>query len=87
MNDGPISGPKGHTVPPAALVGAGGGGGVESGTPESGAGPEAQFHARLQAMVLAGRYHGIELDPNEFRGPPSEPVPSAASLSEWAQCG
>ena len=39
---------------------------------------------RLQAMVQAGRYHGIELDPDEFRRPESETAPSAASLSQWA---
>jgi ATP-binding cassette subfamily B protein len=41
--------------------------------------------ARLLAMVMAGRYHGMELDPQEFRGPAGEKLPSAASLSTWAQ--
>jgi len=41
--------------------------------------------ARLQAMILAGRHHGIELDAGEFRGHPGEAAPSAAALSEWAQ--
>ena len=36
---------------------------------------------RLQAMVQAGRYHGVELDPNEFRRPAGETAPSAAALS------
>ena len=40
---------------------------------------------RLQAMVQAGRYHGVELDPNEFRRPAGETAPSAAALSQWAQ--
>jgi subfamily B ATP-binding cassette protein HlyB/CyaB len=40
---------------------------------------------RLQAMIQAGRYNGIELDPSEFRRPQGETVPSAASLSLWAQ--
>ena len=85
MNDGPISGPPGQTMPPAALVDTGGGG-DGSGAPGTGAGAESQsVHPRLQAMILAGRYHGIELDPNEFRCPPGEPTPPAAVLSEWAQ--
>ncbi|MEJ0018147.1 MAG: peptidase domain-containing ABC transporter [Acetobacteraceae bacterium] len=36
-------------------------------------------------MINAGRYHGIELDPNEFRGAAGDTSPSAASLSTWAQ--
>ena len=36
-------------------------------------------------MIMAGRYHGLELDPSEFRGPSGETEPSAASLSTWAQ--
>jgi ATP-binding cassette subfamily B protein len=36
-------------------------------------------------MIVAGRYHGLELDPNDFRGKPGERLPSAASLSTWAQ--
>jgi ATP-binding cassette subfamily B protein len=36
-------------------------------------------------MMMAGRYHGIELDPAEFRLPVGETEPSAASLSTWAQ--
>jgi ATP-binding cassette subfamily B protein len=39
---------------------------------------------RLQAMIQAGRYHGIELDPNEFRRMPGE-APSSSALSLWAQ--
>ena len=33
-----------------------------------GAAGEPPIHPRLLAMILAGRYHGIELDPGEFRG-------------------
>jgi len=43
------------------------------------------MHPRLLAMIVAGRYHGLELDPNEFRGAPGDESPSAASLSTWAQ--
>jgi ATP-binding cassette subfamily B protein len=39
---------------------------------------------RRQAMVQAGRYHGVELDPNECRTAGKAP-PSAAALSAWAQ--
>ena len=40
---------------------------------------------RLQAMIQAGRYHGVELDPNEFRRLAGESAPSAAALAQWAQ--
>jgi ATP-binding cassette, subfamily B, bacterial HlyB/CyaB len=40
---------------------------------------------RLQAMIQAGRYHGVELDPNEFRRPAGESAASAAALAQWAQ--
>jgi len=43
------------------------------------------IHPRLLAMMMAGRYYGLELDPIEFRGEGGEPVPSAAALSAWAQ--
>jgi hypothetical protein len=46
---------------------------------------EPPIHSRLLAMINAGRYHGLELDPGEFRGVPGDAVPSAASLSSWAQ--
>jgi len=35
-------------------------------------------------MLQVGRYHGVELDLNEFRRPSGE-VPTAAALSLWAQ--
>ena len=43
------------------------------------------IHPRLLAMMMAGRYYGLELDPIEFRGDPGEAAPSAAALSIWAQ--
>jgi subfamily B ATP-binding cassette protein HlyB/CyaB len=46
---------------------------------------EQPIHPRLLAIVLAGRYHGMELDPVEFRGTVGEKSPSAAALSTWAQ--
>jgi len=39
---------------------------------------------RLQALVMAARYYGMELDPGEFRNVEGAAVPSAASLSAWA---
>jgi subfamily B ATP-binding cassette protein HlyB/CyaB len=47
-------------------------------------GANARVHPRLQAIIQAGRYQGIELDPNEFKHTPGETVPSAAALSLWA---
>jgi len=43
------------------------------------------LHPRLQAMIRAAMYHGVELDPKEFKQPVSENDPSAAALSLWAQ--
>ena len=37
------------------------------------------------AMILAGRFQGVELDPHEFSQEPEETTPSAAALSLWAQ--
>jgi ATP-binding cassette, subfamily B, bacterial HlyB/CyaB len=49
------------------------------------ASPDTQLHSALQAMIQAGRHHGVELDPNEFPHTPNETNPSAAALSQWAQ--
>ena len=38
---------------------------------------------RLRAVVAAARFHGVDLDMSEFRGPPGEPYPSPASLVAW----
>ena len=43
------------------------------------------IHPRLLAMMMAGRYYGLQLDPIEFRGEAGETVPTAAALSTWAQ--
>ena len=40
---------------------------------------------RLQAIMQVARHHGVELDVNELRVAASEPLPSAAALSIWAQ--
>ena len=42
---------------------------------------------RLKAMLRVARYHGVELDPSEFRVASASPVPNAADLSQWAQNG
>jgi ATP-binding cassette, subfamily B, bacterial HlyB/CyaB len=60
------------------------GGGADTGVPVLlGVAEEPPIHPRLLAMIVAGRYHGLELDPNEFRGTPGDP--SAAALCTWAQ--
>ncbi len=58
----------GSQTDPAAIAaagGAGGGGasGANASTPALGGG----LDPRLQAMIMAARYHGVELDPGEFR--------------------
>jgi ATP-binding cassette, subfamily B, bacterial HlyB/CyaB len=48
----------------------------------------SRLRPRLRAMVQAARYHGIELDPDDFRPSQGEAVPSPTALSLWAQnCG
>jgi subfamily B ATP-binding cassette protein HlyB/CyaB len=43
---------------------------------------------RVQAMVMAARFYGTELDPADFHCARDEAVASAVSLSAWAQeCG
>jgi subfamily B ATP-binding cassette protein HlyB/CyaB len=43
------------------------------------------LHRRLQATIQAARYHGIDLDAQEFRHGNGETAPSAAELSLWAE--
>ncbi|WP_292263253.1 peptidase domain-containing ABC transporter [Mesorhizobium sp.] len=66
--------------------------GMPGGTSETGRSPGGpaefdQVGPRLKAMLRVARYHGIELDPNEFRAASAGPFPSATDLSEWAQNG
>ncbi|HET6185185.1 MAG TPA: peptidase domain-containing ABC transporter [Acetobacteraceae bacterium] len=42
-------------------------------------------HPRLQAVIMAGRYYGMELAPEEFRSIELTEIPSAASLAAWVQ--
>jgi len=89
ISDGTISGPPGQdrrsSAPVPAEASAGGSGSDAGGPGELGGAREVPVHPRLLAMIMAGRYHGIELDPAEYRMPMGETVPSAASLSVWAQ--
>jgi ATP-binding cassette, subfamily B, bacterial HlyB/CyaB len=43
------------------------------------------IHPRVQAVMVAARFHGMELDPSELVSTGAQDMPSAASLSEWAQ--
>ncbi len=87
ITDGTTAAPPGQdrqSAPP--LVAAAGGSGSDAGTPNDSGNPrEIPIHPRLLAMIMAGRYHGVELDPGEFRLPVRETEPSAAALSTWAQ--
>ena len=59
-----------------------GGDGTASATDNHGG---ASLHPRLQAVIVVGRYHGLELDPSDYKNRDGSPVPSAASLSAWVQ--
>ena len=88
ISDGHSSGQPwlGKTPGNSAVQSGGGGEGGRAGmsmgaeTPRSG-----PIHPRLLAMMMAGRYYGLELDPVEYRGEGGDPIPSAAALSTWAQ--
>jgi subfamily B ATP-binding cassette protein HlyB/CyaB len=82
VNDGHVSGRPGQSPQSVAA----GSSSADAGTPvQLGLAEEPTVHPRLQAMIIAGRYHGMELDPNEFRGTAGDKSPSARSLSSWAQ--
>jgi ATP-binding cassette subfamily B protein len=73
-------------VAAASPDGAGGGG--SSNTAEAAAAADGGGNGidpRLMAVIAAARFHGIELDPNEFRLGVGETQPTPASLSQWAQ--
>ena len=57
----------------------------EGGAADGDAPRGAPIHPRLMAMMMAARYFGLELDPNEFRNGPGETVPGAAALAVWAK--
>jgi subfamily B ATP-binding cassette protein HlyB/CyaB len=41
-----------------------------------------QFNPRVQAVLAAARYHGVELDPQELGGGPAD-VPTSDALTVW----
>src|ERR1700739_659831 len=43
------------------------------------------IHPRLQAVMVAARFHGTELDPSEVVSTAAQGMPTAASLSEWVR--
>jgi subfamily B ATP-binding cassette protein HlyB/CyaB len=81
VDDGHLPGPPGQGLHSVADTG----GATDGGPIHIGLAEEPPIHPRLLAMIVAGRYHGMELDPNEFRAQAAENSPSAASLSTWAQ--
>jgi subfamily B ATP-binding cassette protein HlyB/CyaB len=80
-------------TPPASLTAAlqssaqaaGGGRGVDGVPPKTDNHGGASLHPRLQAVIVVGRYHGLELDPSDYKNIDDAPVPSAPSLSAWIQ--
>jgi len=46
---------------------------------------DAGAHPRLQAVITAARFHGMELDPREFPRASGGDVPSAGALAAWLQ--
>ncbi len=83
--DGMTSGPRGQARATSAATTRRGDDAGARRPSASGGNRAPRVHPRLLAMILAGRYHGIELDADECRIPVGESVPSAASLSTWAQ--
>ena len=81
VNDGHISGPPGQGPHSVADTGGGRRRWADPYRPGRGA-ADPSAPARDDD---AGRYLGLELDPNEFRRPGERDFPSAASLSTWAQ--
>ena len=84
--DGTIPGQPGSGSGPSTSVSdaSGWSGGDSTTSADNDLSRETQVHPRLQAMIMAGRYHGMELDPAECPMSGTEGVPSAASLSAWA---
>ncbi|NPC89136.1 peptidase domain-containing ABC transporter [Gluconacetobacter entanii] len=47
--------------------------------------PHAPVMVRLQAVVRAAKFHGIDLEARDYRAEPGEEVPSVASLARWLE--
>ncbi len=45
----------------------------------------SSLHPRLQAVIVVGRYHGVEFDPSDYKSLDEASAPSAQSLSAWVQ--
>ena len=58
-------------------------------TPDPGsrgrAAADEALNPRIRAVIMAGRFYGLEIDPAEFRNVEGATEPTAASLSAWAQ--
>ena len=88
ISDGHTSGQPWLGRPPGSqdTQSGGGGDGTNAGmSMASDASRSGPIHPRLLAMMMAARYYGLDLDPIEFRGDPTEPAPTPAALSAWAQ--
>jgi ATP-binding cassette subfamily B protein len=86
MDDGRLPADPNASLSSSASSGGSGGGGAISGqaAPAGGsAGPD--LHPRVLAVIVAARFYGTELDPNEFRRVPGDEAPSAQALSQWVQ--
>jgi subfamily B ATP-binding cassette protein HlyB/CyaB len=86
ISDGHEPGLLGHNRAPSTVARAHpGDGGAGAGMSSASGGGRGPIHPRLLAMMSAARYHGLELDPAEFRLGQNETMPTAGALSNWAQ--
>ena len=72
-------------APQASAEAAGGGRGADGAPSATDNHGGASLHPRLQAVIVVGRYHGMELDPAEYKNLDGATTPSAPSLSAWMQ--
>ena len=74
-------------TPDGGGSGSGSGGGSSGRVPGGGLSGRAEppVDPRIQAVIVAARFYGMELDPAEYRRAPNEDYPSAQSLSTWVQ--
>jgi ATP-binding cassette subfamily B protein len=86
MDDGRLPANPNPSLSSSASSGGSGGGGSIRGqaAPASGS-PGPDLHPRVLAVIVAARFYGTELDPNEFRRVPGDEAPSAQALSQWVQ--
>ncbi len=78
INDSLASSPDrrfGPGTPPPALPGG----------PRERAAADEALDPRIRAVIMAGRFYGLEIDPAEFRNVEGAASPTAASLCAWAQ--